>query len=242
VTRTDLFISDIHLDEQSADRRAALRRFLDCHVRGDVRLFVLGDLFNAWIGRKQLRDPHVAEVADALRDATRRGAEIHFVAGNRDFYGLRALARRTGMVTHKRGFAITSHGQAVWMCHGHHLFANDRRTHAAQAITHSWPVAQLFQALPARLAKFLAQGYQSHSGRAVAYKTRRMLSIDDGTMMRLFAAGHDVVVCGHTHRMAHAAYRWHGRQAHLYNLGTWEDAPHFLRHTADGWHFHQLSG
>lgn len=236
----DLFISDVHLSHRSADRQAALAGFLRRQARGASRLFILGDLFNAWIGRKQLAEPYVAETADRLLELTRGGVEVHFVAGNRDFYGLAAIARRTGMVTHKSGFTVESLGRKVWVCHGHELYAHDRRTHLAQAVTHSRPVEFLFQSLPAKLATFLARGYENHSSRVVRHKTRRELTIPETTLVELFEAGHDDVICGHTHRLVHATYRWDGREGHLWNLGSWQDEPHFLRHGQDGWHFHRL--
>ena len=240
MTAPDLFLSDLHLDERSADRQAALVRLLDRHGRHARRVFILGDLFNAWIGRKQLDEPYVVEAAEAVRRLTGCGVEVHFVAGNRDFYGLKALGRRTGMVTHKTGFAVDSFGARVWVCHGHSLYVHDRPTHMAQRITHSAPVEWLFQALPARLSTFLARGYKNHSGRVVRHKSPQMLSISDEAVTALFTAGHEAIVCGHTHRLAHTVYRWDGREGHLWNLGSWEDAPHFLRHGPNGWHFHRL--
>lgn len=240
MTCRDLFLSDVHLDERSSGRRRALVQLLDRHARGATRLFILGDLFNAWIGRKQLGDADVVEVCDAIARATAAGVETHFVAGNRDFYGLAALAERTGMVTHARGFAVDSFGSRIWVCHGHELYAGDRRTHMAQAVTHSRPVEWLFQRLPAGLTRFLARGYQNHSGRVVRHKSRSMLAVSDQTVLALFRAGHQAVVCGHTHRLAHVTYRLPCGRGHLYGLGSWDTQPHFLRHGPDGWHFHEF--
>jgi UDP-2,3-diacylglucosamine hydrolase len=241
VNACDLFVSDVHLSHRSADRQRALLVFLRRHGRGAARVFILGDLFNAWIGRKQLAEPYVGEICDAVGELTASGVEVHFVAGNRDFYGLAAIAERTGMVTHKHGFATESFGSHIWVCHGHRLYVHDRRTHLAQRITHSRPIEWLFQMLPAGLATFLARGYENHSSRAVAYKSPRMLSIDDAALVETFEAGHEAVVCGHTHQLAHVTYRWPGGEGHLWNLGSWEQQPHFLRHGPDGWHFHTLS-
>lgn len=241
MTGNDLFVSDLHLRADRADHRAALGRFLQREARRAARLFILGDLFHVWIGRKHLAEPFVAEVVEGLRQLTASGVDVHFIAGNRDFYGLKHLAARTGMTAHRKGFSVESQGRSVWVCHGHELYVHDRRTHMAQAVTHSRPVEWLFQTLPRPLAMFLAHGYQTHSGRVVAQKTPRMLSIDDEGVLRLFAAGHEAIVCGHTHRLAHVVYRWDGRRGHLYNLGSWDEGPHFLRHAPDGWHFHRLS-
>ena len=239
----DLFISDLHLDETTGRRQAALLALLDRHGRRSRRLMILGDLFNAWIGRKQLDEPYVVEVTEALGRLTDSGVEVHFVAGNRDFYGLKALSQRTGMVTHAHGLAIESFGQKVWVCHGHELYKHDRRTHQAQAITHSRPVEWFFaRLLPKRLALFLAHGYTAHSKRVVGHKSRRMLSVPDESLRELFAAGNEVIVCGHTHTLSHQVCRSDGQLVgHLYNLGAWDHGPHFLRHGLDGWHFHELS-
>jgi UDP-2,3-diacylglucosamine hydrolase len=240
VTRDDLFISDLHLDERTADRQAVMERFLRRHASRAARLFILGDLFNAWIGRKQLDDPHVAELLQAIRRATQAGVEVHFVAGNRDFYGLNELAARSGMVTHRRGFAVDSLGQRVWVCHGHDLCLGDRRTRSAQAVTHARPVEWIFQALPAGLTRFLAQGYKNHSARVVHHKERRDIQIADRALAELFDQGCQIVVCGHTHHLEHWLCRSGDRLGHVYNLGCWDRGPHFLRHGADGWHFHRL--
>jgi len=243
VTDNDLFISDLHLDRTTARRRAALVRFLERHGRGARRLFILGDLFNAWIGRKQLDEPDVVAVTEALRRAAEAGTELHFVAGNRDFYALEALGRQASMTTHAHGFAVESFGQRVWVCHGHELYRHDNRTRQAQSITHARPVEWVFGRLPKPLAMFLANGYTSHSKRVVRHKSRRMLTIPDESLSDRFAAGCDAIVCGHTHRLGHTVCRREGVVVgHLYNLGAWDDRPHFLRHGPDGWHFHTLDG
>lgn len=243
----DLFISDLHLDADTAAHRRALAALVARHVTSATRLFIVGDLFNVWIGRRQMRDPDVREVMATVRRAADRGAEVHFIAGNRDFYGLSRLGATSGMATHRSGLTVDSLGQKVWVCHGHELYARDRDTHAAQKITHARAVEWLFQALPRQVAMFLARGYKSHSSRVVVQKDTRDLSLSDESLVERFEAGHAAIVCGHTHRLAHVAYRWRRtddtepREAHLWNLGSWDQSgPHFLRHAGDGWHFHRI--
>ena len=238
----DMFISDVHLDEGTVRRARTLLAFFERHASRAARLFILGDLFNVWIGRKQMVAPYVREITGALRRLVSTGVEVHFVAGNRDFYGLDLLGQAAGLVVHKTGFAVDSLGVRTWVCHGHCLYRHDRRTHRAQAVTHSRPVEWLFQnALPAKLAMYLARGYNAHSQRVVRHKSRRMLSISDEALAELLAEGYEAIVCGHTHRLARLVCRAGGREGHLYNLGAWDDFPHFLRHGPDGWHFHRLA-
>ena len=207
----DLFIADLHLDRDTPARLVALQAFLRRHVRPADRLFVLGDLFNVWIGRKQLDEPHIRQACLALRHAAEAGAHIHFVAGNRDFYALPLLAQRAAMTVHRDGFHVDSLGAHAWLCHGHCLHRHDRRTRNAQTVTHSTPVEFVFQhVLPRRLGLYLARGYTAHSQRVVRHKTGQMLSISNEALIDLLQQGYDTVVCGHTHRLAHVVFRHAG--------------------------------
>ncbi len=238
--RNDLFISDIHLDGLHPTRQAVLEQFIELYAARAARLFILGDLFNAWIGRKQLADDYVRRLTQTVARAAAGGLEVHFVAGNRDFYGLQELGRAASMQTHTHGFSIDSFGQKTWVCHGHHLYRADRDTHGAQKVTNWRPIENIFQAVPARLARFLANGYQNYSRRAVRQKTRRMLTVSDEAMLELHQQGHQVIVSGHTHSLGHTVYKHDGQSWDFYNLGSWDTRPHFLRHGPDGWHFHTL--
>lgn len=240
VDGNDLFVSDVHLDEATAARQRVLERFLEVHARRGRRLFILGDLFNAWYGRKQLDVDYVRRLTDALASTAAAGVEVHFLAGNRDFYCLEELGRAASMTAHSHGLTIESFGQRVYLSHGHRLYSADHRSRGAHSITHSPLVEAIFQRLPAGLARFLAQGYQRHSKRVVHHKSKRMLSMNDEALLSILMQGHDAMVCGHAHRISHTIYRRINRSWDVLGLGCWDEHPHFLRRGPDGWHFHLL--
>ena len=93
---TTLFISDLHLDEC---RPAVTRLFLDwlrVEAARAEALYILGDLFEAYIGDDD-DAPLVATVADALRAVAERGVRAHLMHGNRDFLIGTAFAQRAGL-------------------------------------------------------------------------------------------------------------------------------------------------
>ena len=90
-----LLISDLHLQDSRPDLTRALMGFLDEHRGHCSQLFILGDLFEAWIGDD---DPSALadEVAVALADFASTGAKIALMHGNRDFLLGEAYAARCG--------------------------------------------------------------------------------------------------------------------------------------------------
>lgn len=91
-----LFISDIHLSQGRPDMTAALVRFLAKDAPGADALYVLGDLFEFWIGDDDPNPLH-REVADAFLALSQQGVPLYFIHGNRDFLLGRQFAKRAGM-------------------------------------------------------------------------------------------------------------------------------------------------
>ena len=186
----DLFISDIHLDGVHHARQAVLERFLELHARRARRLYILGDLFNVWFGRKQLGDGYVQRIMAAIAGVAAAGVEVHFLAGNRDFYGLKELGRAGAMITYPRSLTIDSFGQRVYLCHGHRLFKRDHSSHSAQSITKFPLIEILFQRLPLEMARTLALAYREQSKRVLCHKNKRVLCISDDVMLDKIGRAH----------------------------------------------------
>src|SRR5438128_2570738 len=93
---TTLFISDLHLDPVRPQVTALFRAFLEYEAAQARALYILGDLFEAYVGDDD-DQPLVTEIAEALGALTRRGVPIAFVHGNRDFLLGASYAARCGM-------------------------------------------------------------------------------------------------------------------------------------------------
>ncbi len=116
-----LFISDLHLSPRSPGATALFLRFLADRARQAQALYILGDLFEAWIGDDDIDDPYHARIVTALRATADAGVQISLMHGNRDFLlgqkfadaaGLRLLADPYDLTLPEWSFVL-SHGDAL---------------------------------------------------------------------------------------------------------------------------------
>ena len=229
-----LFVSDLHLD---AARPATTRAFLDLlagEARGCEGLYILGDLFEAWVGDDDPGEPG-ASVCTALKALSDSGVPVYLMRGNRDFlYGPR-MAARTGATLLPDPCVALVQGIPTLLMHGDLLCTDDAGYQAfrRQVRDPAWQANFLAQPLPARQA-FAAQA------RAASREHQQGLSetITDVNPEAVAAtmALHGVtrLIHGHTHRPAIHALDVGGRPARRIVLGDWYEQGSVLRVDADG--------
>lgn len=222
MTGADYFVSDVHLSAERPDVGTRFLRFLERVEEDGARLFLLGDIFDLWVGPKQTTLPYVVPLLDKLRELTHAGIEVHYIAGNRDF---NFDARMNGGPPPRHlpeVMKVDSHGHRLVLTHGDLLCTGDRAYRRARRIGRSIPVRFAFSHMPLGLAVFLSQGYRRLSVRIVARKARREKAVDFGRVRALLLEGHDAVVCGHVHRGARYNVTLPDRrQAQFITLGDW---------------------
>jgi UDP-2,3-diacylglucosamine hydrolase len=233
-----LLLSDVHLSPRHPDRTRSFLDFLGRQAPGTGELYVLGDLFDYWIGPKHLDLPDYREALEALRDVGARGTRVVFFAGNRDFYLSRRFREFLGAQVVHGALDVTFASGRVHLCHGDRLCTRDRATRRAQAVIRSALVEAVFTRLPVRLARFLAEGYRAHSRRVTPGKPARHVALDDRAVLEVFRGGADVIVCGHTHRATKHTWRLGGRDKVLFSLGDWADGPSYLVEEQGTWHLY----
>src|SRR5690606_21898977 len=162
---TTLFISDLHLDPERPAIAELFGRFIDGEARKADALYILGDLFEAWVGDD---DPSEAGayVADELRGLTDAGVPAYFIRGNRDFLLGDAYAKRAGMTILPDPAVVMLHGEPTLLLHGDLLCTDDTAYQQFRAQTREprWQAQFLAQPLPARLA-FAAQAREASKAR-----------------------------------------------------------------------------
>ena len=160
---TTLFISDLHLDPARPAITELFLDFLRTQVPGSDALYILGDLFEAWIGDDT---PSTAAdaVAEALHAVATTGVPVFFMPGNRDFLVGAAYAQRAGFRILPDPTVIDLYGQPTLLMHGDLLCTDDTAYQAFRAQTRD-PAFQaqfLSQPLAARVA-FAQQARASQS-------------------------------------------------------------------------------
>lgn len=195
-------VGDVHLTPSRPDVTAAFHRFLEGLPGRCAHLVLLGDIFEAWVSRRQAREPAVRETLDRLSALAAAGVRLAFQGGNRDFAfdGAPGLALDVWPDVVKTRWG----GRTVLLTHGDLLCSADARYQRMRRLLRSPPVGALRRALPYAATAWVAEGLRGLSEREVARKPYRAMGIDYALARRwLEAAGADLLVAGHVHTGVH---------------------------------------
>ena len=231
---TTLFVSDLHLDATRPHVTALFLRFLREEARSARALYVLGDLFEAWVGDDD-PDPVGADVAEGLRAVADAGTPVRFIRGNRDFLVGADYARRAGMTILADPAVVMLDGRPVLLLHGDLLCTADAGYMAFRAQTRDphWQAQFLAQPLEARLAFAANARVQSRTHQATLKEAGTMETITDVTASTVdehFSRyGIDLMIHGHTHRPAIHSLQVGGRERRRVVLGDWYEQGSVLR-------------
>jgi UDP-2,3-diacylglucosamine hydrolase len=224
-----LFISDLHLDPERPGITALLLDWLREEARSAQALFILGDLFEAWVGDDD--DEALAhEVGAALRALREAGVAIGFIRGNRDFLLGQDYADRAGMTLLPDPCVLALHGEPTLLLHGDLLCTDDAAYLAfrRQVRDPAWQAGFLAQPLAQRRA-FAAQARAASR----AAQQGQPLAIGDAhpdavqSMLRRFGVRR--MVHGHTHRPAVHDFQTGDAAHQRIVLGDWYEQGSVLR-------------
>jgi UDP-2,3-diacylglucosamine hydrolase len=229
-----LFVSDIHLSPAAPAEFRAFLRFLDEATPGIDRLYVLGDLFDIWVGPKQARVPGFDRVLARFRALRDRGTRVGFVRGNRDFLLAGPCARDAGLEVLPDRADVEIAGRRLILTHGDLLCTRDRAYHRMRRVIRSGPARAAMRRLPLGLALRLARGFRWASVAEVTRKSDYRMGLDLAEARAWLEGGADAIVCGHVHRGERYRFRFEGRTADLISLPAWDRTPGYAEITDSG--------
>lgn len=194
-------ISDLHLEVDEAQTFECWRRYL-ANTPADA-LFILGDLFEVWVGDDAADSPGFeAECAELLHAAARHRA-IFFMHGNRDFLLGQAFAKRAGMQLLTDPTVLQWQGQRWLLSHGDLLCLSDTDYLAFRAQVRSPAWQQAFLAEPLAKRREVARQIRTHSESRKADPDALWADVDDDAARHwLVEAQASLLIHGHTHRPA----------------------------------------
>ncbi|WP_324059440.1 UDP-2,3-diacylglucosamine diphosphatase [Aeromonas caviae] len=216
-----LFISDIHLSQGRPDMTAALVRFLAEDAPGADALYVLGDLFEFWIGDDDPNPLH-REVADAFLALSQQGVPLYFIHGNRDFLLGRQFAKRAGMTLLGDPCVIELYGERVLLSHGDLLCTRDEGYQKFRRITQLKWLRWLFLRLPLSRRQAIAHKMRDQSQMENAHKSQIIMDVTPEAVDEMLRQhGCRLMIHGHTHRPAIHDFTLDGHAARRIVLGDW---------------------
>ncbi len=232
--RRTLFISDLHLDESRPAIVAQFERFLGEVAPGADALYILGDLFEYWVGDDGLALPLPARAAAAL-EAASGGLPIRFMHGNRDFLVAQRFADATGVALIADPTIVDLYGARALLMHGDTLCTDDApyQRFRAQVRDPAWQAAALAQPLASRVAQ--AQGMRAESESAKQAKAMDIMDVAPAAVEDAFArTGCDVMIHGHTHRPGRHVSVVAGRERVRWVLPDWYQSGGYLEASPEG--------
>lgn len=232
---TILFVSDLHLHASRPAVTDCFLRFLADTASHAEALYILGDLFESWIG-DDAPGATGMQVSAALRQLTDRGVHCHFMRGNRDFLISGRFAAESGINLLADEVVIDLHGERTLLMHGDTLCTDDHAYQRYRRIVR-WPLTQaLYLALPVTARKRIEARLRSKSMEAHGNKPAMLMDVNQQAVAAIMEH-HKVslLIHGHTHRPAiHKLATTHGEAATRIVLGDWYEQGSVLRCSRGG--------
>ena len=217
-----IFVSDLHL---SPERPHINQVFFDFTARTAPRaesVFILGDLFEYWVGDDDLADPFNASVADALARLSGGGVRLRLLRGNRDVLLGEAFARRCGAELLSDPTLLELYGAQTLIMHGDTLCTDDLEYQKFRVYARD-PANQrrfLSQPLPERRKQMMGMRAESEK-----HKQGTGMEIMDAAQPAVESVlrehGYPRLIHGHTHRPARHLHTVDGRRCERWVLNDW---------------------
>ncbi len=223
-----LFISDLHLCEERPATTRAFFAFLEGPAREAGALYILGDLFEYWVGDDDAEAPFNREVSAALAALSANGVEVSLLVGNRDFLLGTRFAERAGLRLLPDPSLVEAEGRPLLLTHGDLLCTDDLAYLAWRAQVRDPAWQRGFLARPLAERKAVVEDLRRRSEAAKQEKSSEIMDVNAAAVADLLREwGYPTLIHGHTHRPARHVHEVDGRSCERWVLADWdEDAPY----------------
>lgn len=230
------FISDLHLSQTTPQLTALFLRFLqDCASNDTEALYILGDLFELWVGDDDLADPFHQEIIAGLANLAAHGVKVAVLVGNRDFLLGEKFAIAAGVSLLPDPYVLSTPEWQFVLSHGDALCLDDTAYMAfrQQVRTPAWQAAFLSRSLAER--KAIASQARSQSEQGKQEKAAYLMDVQAAaTDDFLREHGYATFIHGHTHQPATHDHIVDGIHVERWVLADWHDASDDNTHHAMG--------
>lgn len=231
---TTLFISDLHLDAVQPEIGEQFVAFLgSAEARAAEALYILGDLFESWIGDDD-DDPYRRSMVAALADYRQTGVAGYFMHGNRDFMIGADFGASSGFELLPEAIVVDLYGNRVLLMHGDQLCTDDHEYQAFRSMVRQPQWQQQMLELPLAQRRQIASQARAASNTAGQQKSMDIMDVNaDAVTAVLREHDVDTLLHGHTHRPA--IHTPNGTPGTRIVLGDWYSQGSVLRWDAAGY-------
>jgi UDP-2,3-diacylglucosamine hydrolase len=235
-----LFVSDVHLDADAPQATEQFLDFLASHAASAEALYILGDLFEAWVGDDD-QDEQKQRVCAGLKSLDRRGVACFALHGNRDFLLGAGFSARSGCRLLSDPVVAQFDGERVLLTHGDALCTDDHAYQELRSLVRTSAWQRRFLALPRSHRELLADearaGSRRHTARTVPY----IMDVNEAAVAAaLRAARVRRVIHGHTHRPGVHDLELDGAPAQRIVLGAWYEQGSYLSYERGRYELREL--
>lgn len=226
-----LFISDIHLDSLKSPLTHALLSFLRDTASDAEALYILGDLFESYIGDDEDALLHQA-IAHALAQLAQRGTKVFLLNGNRDFLVGETFARRCKATLLKEPYTINLYGIPTLLLHGDTLCTEDKAYQRLRRVLRHPLFCSLGLKLPLTMRKYIADKLRNKSQYAIKQKSLSIMDVTQKEVEKVLQENKvSRLIHGHTHRPAIHHFYFNNQQGERIVLGAWDTRAEYLEAT-----------
>lgn len=231
--RKTLFISDLHLNPAHPEIEQAFLKFLAGETNDIDTLYILGDLFEYWIGDDDIDTPYKT-VLHKLMEVSAH-FPLYFLPGNRDFLVGETFEKNTGCKIIKDGLIIDLYGTKTMLLHGDTLCTDDieYQQFRKQVRSEKWIQQAMSMSLDER--RQYARQLRQESQKSMQHKQAEIMDVSPDTVMTTFRS-YDIklMIHGHTHRPGIHSYSINNRETRRIVLGDWHRQGSFLVYPENG--------
>ncbi|MGH1536917.1 MAG: UDP-2,3-diacylglucosamine diphosphatase [Gammaproteobacteria bacterium] len=223
-----LFVSDLHLDQKRPHIVAAFCRFLEENKGADA-LYILGDLFEYWIGDD---DPAIGlePAINSIRQYSETGTPVHFIHGNRDFLIGKRFCAQTHCNILAEETVIDLYGTPTLIMHGDTLCTDDIAYQNYRKKARNPLIQKTLLMLSVKRRLKIAEGLRKKSKSATQEKTQDIMDVNQQAVEKMMQK-HNVkhLIHGHTHRPAEHEFTVNHSAYKRIVLGDWYEHGSVLR-------------
>ncbi len=220
-----IFISDLHLDKSAPHLKDALEYFLHTECSDADELYILGDLFEAWIGDDDPRE-HSREIVKMLGSLT---CQLFLMHGNRDFLIGDQFCKETGAKLLEDPSVISIDNEQVLLSHGDSFCTLDLSYQKLRPILRSNEFQKEFLSKELEEREFISKQMRGESTKHTGNIEEEIMDVSLETVITAMEQnGVDKLIHGHTHRPAIHQHPLKDRVGLRYVLGDWRPSTKFL--------------